>query len=56
MGNIYFKSEKDNILECEYCEQHYCIKCLKYKVGEYEAMQKPVFLHEMQAKGGKKTY
>ena len=37
----HFKSEKDKILECEYCEQHYCIKCLKYKVGEYEAMQKP---------------
>ena len=36
-----FKSENDKLLECEYCEKHYCIKCLKYKSGEYEAMQKP---------------
>ena len=28
-------------LEGEYCKNHYCIKCLKYKQGEYEAMQKP---------------
>ena len=40
-GKYDVKSEKDKILECEYCEQHCCIKCLKYKVGEYEAMQKP---------------
>ena len=37
----HFKSEIEKIPECEYCEQHYCIKCLKYKFGEYEAMQKP---------------
>lgn len=36
-----FKSEKDKVLECEYCEQHYCIRCLKFKAGEYEAMRKP---------------
>ena len=36
-----FKSENDKLLECEYCEKHYCIKCLQYKSGEYEAMQKP---------------
>ena len=27
-----FKSEKDKLLECEYCEKHYCLKCLKYKL------------------------
>ena len=29
------------MLECEYCGKHYCIKCLKNKTAEYEAMQKP---------------
>ena len=37
----FFRSDRDKVLECEYCENHYCIKCLKYKQGEYEAMQKP---------------
>ena len=37
-----FKSEKDRMLECEYCGNRYCIKCLKFKPGEYEAMGKPV--------------
>ena len=36
-----FKSENDKLLECEYCDKHYCIKWLKYKSGEYEAIQKP---------------
>ena len=36
-----FKSEKDRMLECEYCGNRYCIKCLKLKPGEYEAMGKP---------------
>ena len=36
-----FRSDKDRVLECEFCEKHYCIRCLKYKPGEYEAMQKP---------------
>ena len=36
-----FKSEKDRMLECEYCGNRYCIKCLKFKPGEYEAMGKP---------------
>ena len=29
------------MLECEYCGNRYCIKCLKIKPGEYEAMGKP---------------
>ena len=33
-----FKSETDRMLECEYCGNRYCIKCLKIKPGEYEAM------------------
>ena len=36
-----FRKERDKLLECEYCEKHYCIKCLKYKPVEYEAMRKP---------------
>ena len=36
-----FRSDKDRVLECELCEKHYCIKCLKYKPGDYKAMQKP---------------
>ena len=36
-----FKSEKDRMLECEYCRNRYCIKCLKFKPCEYEAMGKP---------------
>ena len=39
-GKVYRK-ERDKLLECEYCEKHYCIKCLKYKPVEYEAMRKP---------------
>ena len=34
-----FKSEKERMLECEYCGYRYCIKCLKS--GEYEAIGKP---------------
>ena len=29
------------MLEHEYCGNRYCIKCLKFKPGEYEAMGKP---------------
>ena len=36
-----FKSEKDRMLEFEYCGNRYCIKCLKFKPGECEAMGKP---------------
>ena len=36
-----FRREKDKLLEFEYCEKHYRIKCLKYKPAEYEAMRKP---------------
>ena len=28
------------MLECEYCGYRYCIKCLKFKPGEYEAIGK----------------
>ena len=27
--------------ECEYCANRYCIKCFKFKPGEYEVMGKP---------------
>ena len=36
-----FRKDNDMVLECEYCEKHYCIKCLRYKQSEYEAMAKP---------------
>ena len=35
------KNEKDRMLDCEYCGNRYCIKCLKFKPGECEAMGKP---------------
>ena len=50
-----FKSEKDKLLESEYCGNHYCIKCLNYNVGKYEAMQKPGFCMKCKPKV-EKTY
>ena len=37
----FFRSDRDKVLECEFCAKHFCIKCLKYKAGEYEATRKP---------------
>ena len=36
-----FRKYNDMVLECEFCTKHFCIKCLKYKPSEYEAMAKP---------------
>ena len=36
-----FMHDTDMVLECEFCAKHYCVRCLKYKASEYEAMAKP---------------
>ncbi len=39
-GKVFTK-DSDKLLECQYCELHFCIKCLGYKVNEYDVMAKP---------------
>ena len=41
LGNVKTVRKSLKVLKCEYCGNRYCIKCLKFKPGEYEAMEKP---------------
>ncbi len=34
-----FTDPRSRLLECEFCEKHFCIKCLQMSVREYETMK-----------------
>jgi len=40
-----FKDEASNLLECEYCDHHWCITCLSIKDDEYDVMKRRADLH-----------
>lgn len=45
MCKIKFTDEKSEILECEYCEQHFCRKCVNLSSSEYKFLTKRSDMH-----------
>ena len=39
--NEEFTSDKDSIIQCEYCLQYYCSQCLNISSSEYEHFHMP---------------
>ena len=35
-----FQTSRSKMMECEFCKEHFCIKCLKMKANEYDAISK----------------
>ena len=45
MCSIKFTEDKAEVLECEYCEKHFCRACVKLNSAEYELLSKISDLH-----------
>lgn len=43
--NAKYVDDKSELLECEYCENHFCRKCLTLSAAEYKLMSKRSDLH-----------
>lgn len=43
--NAKFQEEKAELLECEYCDEHFCRLCLKLSAAEYRLLGKRKDFH-----------